>query len=92
MTHRISSGPHPRSNLPVFPLFFLKNSSQTTEKCSAEVLFPRGEQKSPAQVQASCDELLKLNITAQEEALYKQYKNNENLVSAQYLPGTYDPT
>lgn len=63
--------------------------SNTTEKCSAEVLFPRGERQGSAQVQASCDELLKVNITAQEEALYQQYKNSQNLVSAQYLPDSH---
>lgn len=63
---------------------------QTTEKCSAEVLFPRGEQQRSAQVQASCEELLKINTKDQEEALYQQYKTNQSLLSAQHLPGMYD--
>ncbi|XP_074536081.1 latexin isoform X2 [Halichoeres trimaculatus] len=63
--------------------------SNTTEKCSAEVLFPRGERQGSAQVQASCDELLKVNIAAQEEDLYQRYKNSQNLVSAQYLPDSH---
>ncbi|KAM6988165.1 latexin [Tautogolabrus adspersus] len=63
--------------------------SNTTEKCSAEVLFPRGERQGSAQVQAPCDELLKINITAQEEALYQQYKNNHSLLSAQHLPDSH---
>ncbi|XP_038549209.1 latexin isoform X1 [Micropterus salmoides] len=60
--------------------------SNTTEKCSAEVLFPRGEQQRSAQVQASCEELLKINTKDQEEALYQQYKTNQSLLSAQHLP------
>ncbi|CAJ1065374.1 latexin isoform X2 [Xyrichtys novacula] len=63
--------------------------SNTTEKLSASVLFPREERQGSAQVQASCDELLKVNITAQEEAFYQQYKNSQNLVSAQYLPDSH---
>uniref|UniRef100_UPI0037E93061 latexin isoform X1 n=2 Tax=Semicossyphus pulcher TaxID=241346 RepID=UPI0037E93061 len=63
--------------------------SNTTEKCSAEVLFPRGERQGSAQVQASCEELLKSNITAPEEALYQQYKNNQSLLSAQNLPDSH---
>ncbi|XP_068440370.1 latexin isoform X2 [Clinocottus analis] len=62
--------------------------SNTTEKCSAEVLFPRGEQRSAA-VQASCEEILKVNTTAQEEALFQKYNMNNSLVSAQNLPDSY---
>ncbi|XP_060902820.1 latexin [Labrus mixtus] len=61
--------------------------SNTTEKCSAQVLFPRGEQQGVAQVQ--CDEILQINITTQEEALYQQYKNNHGLLSAQHLPDSH---
>ncbi|XP_037630626.1 latexin isoform X1 [Sebastes umbrosus] len=60
--------------------------SNTTETCSAEVLFPKG---GPPQVQVSCEELLKINTIAQEEALYQQYKMNQNLQSAQNLPDSY---
>ncbi|XP_070761974.1 latexin isoform X1 [Enoplosus armatus] len=63
--------------------------SNTTGKCSAEVLFPRGERQGSAQVQASCEEFLKINTKAQEEALYQQYKMNQSLLSAQHLPDSY---
>ncbi|XP_041666979.1 latexin isoform X2 [Cheilinus undulatus] len=66
----------------------------TSEKCSAEVFFPRGERQGLDKVQASCDELLKANTTAQEMALYEQYKNNQGPLSAQHLPdshGRIDP-
>ncbi|XP_051255096.1 latexin isoform X1 [Dicentrarchus labrax] len=62
----------------------------TTEKCSAEVLFPRGERQGSAQVQASSwEELLKNDTEAQEEALYQEYKMNQSLVTAQNLPDSY---
>lgn len=64
--------------------------SQITEKCSAEVLFARGEEQSSFQVQTSCGELIKNNSQYQEEAFYQQYKTNQSLVSAQYLPGMYN--
>lgn len=67
-------------------LFFNK-SIQTTENCSAEVLFSRGEQQRSAQVQASCEALLKIDTKAQEEEFYQQYKMNQSLQSAQHLPG-----
>ncbi|XP_034404807.1 latexin [Cyclopterus lumpus] len=63
--------------------------SNTTENCSAEVLFPRGEQQRSPKVQASCEELLKINSTAQEEALFQKYKTNQRLLSAQNLPDSY---
>ncbi|XP_071352546.1 latexin isoform X2 [Trachinotus anak] len=63
--------------------------SKSTENCSAEVLFPRGEQQQQRrpQIQASCKELCKINTKAQEEALYQQYKN-QSLVAA-HLPDSY---
>ncbi|XP_078102213.1 latexin isoform X1 [Sander vitreus] len=64
-------------------------NGNTTEKCSAEILFPRGEQQRSPQVQASYEELLKINTKAQEEALYQQYKMNSGLLSAQNLPDSY---
>lgn len=70
---------------------FLKNV-QTTEKCSAEVLFARGEGRHPAQVQASCGELPKTNTQAQEEAFYQKCKTNQSLLLAQNLPGVYEKT
>ncbi|XP_034718830.1 latexin isoform X1 [Etheostoma cragini] len=63
--------------------------SNITDKCSAEILFPRGEQQRSPQVQALCEEPLKINTKAQEEALYQQYKMNSSLLSAQYLPDSY---
>ncbi|KAM7399247.1 hypothetical protein PAMP_018533 [Pampus punctatissimus] len=61
----------------------------TVEKCSAEVLFPRGEQQGSPKVQTSCEELLKINTKSQEEALYQQYKTRHSLLSAQNLPDSY---
>ncbi|XP_067450945.1 latexin isoform X1 [Thunnus thynnus] len=61
----------------------------TTEKCLAEVLFPRGKQQGSPHVQASYEKLLKINTTAQEEALYQQYKMKHSLLSAQNLPDSY---
>lgn len=62
---------------------------QITEKCSAEVLFPRGEKQRSPEVQASCEQLLKIDTKAQEEDLYQQYKTNQSLLSVQHLPGMY---
>ncbi|XP_058489779.1 latexin isoform X1 [Solea solea] len=61
--------------------------SNKTEKCSAEVLFPRGEPQDSPSVQASCEELLKIDTKAQEEAWYQQNKN-QSLVTA-HLPDSY---
>ncbi|XP_029373676.1 latexin isoform X2 [Echeneis naucrates] len=65
--------------------------SKSTENCSAEVLFLRGEkqqQPSPPQVQASCYELSAINTKVQEEAFYQKYKTNQSLMSA-HLPDSY---
>ncbi|XP_026172776.1 latexin isoform X2 [Mastacembelus armatus] len=62
--------------------------SNTTEKLSAEVLFPRGESQGSPQVHASCQELLKISIKSQEEALYQQYKTNQSLLKT-HLPDSY---
>ncbi|GAA6225830.1 latexin isoform X1 [Lates japonicus] len=62
--------------------------SNNTEKCSAEVLFPGGEQQRSPHVQASCEELRKIDTKAQEEALYQQYKTNPSLLAA-HLPDSY---
>uniref|UniRef100_A0A3P9IXZ6 Latexin n=1 Tax=Oryzias latipes TaxID=8090 RepID=A0A3P9IXZ6_ORYLA len=59
--------------------------SNRTQKCSADVFFPRGEPTQPPEVKASCEELLQ-NTTAQEEALYQRYKEGHSLLSAQYIP------
>ncbi|KAM6932856.1 latexin isoform 2-T2 [Lycodopsis pacificus] len=63
--------------------------SNTTENCSAEVLFLGGDQQRLPQVQVSCEELLKSNTEAQEEALFQKYKMNPSLLSAQNLPDSY---
>ncbi|XP_028276125.1 latexin isoform X2 [Parambassis ranga] len=63
--------------------------SNVTQTCSAEVFFPRGETQSSPHVQASCEELLKTDTKAQEEALYQQYKTNQGLLSSQRLPDSY---
>lgn len=60
---------------------------QTTGNCSAEVLFAQGEERRSAQVQVSCEELLKIDTLAQQEAFYQQCKMNQSLLSAQNLPG-----
>ncbi|XP_067362395.1 latexin isoform X2 [Channa argus] len=64
---------------------FIRN---ITEKCSAEVLFQRGEKLNSPEVQVSCEELLKINTKAQEDTLYQQYKMSQSL-SAQHLPDSH---
>ncbi|XP_054650100.1 latexin isoform X2 [Dunckerocampus dactyliophorus] len=58
-----------------------------TVACAAEVLFPGGEatEHSPQVQVSSCDGLLKINASAQEEALYQKYKMNQSL-STENLP------
>nr|XP_046245186.1 latexin isoform X2 [Scatophagus argus]XP_046245187.1 latexin isoform X2 [Scatophagus argus] len=63
--------------------------SNTSEKCSAEVLFASAGRQGSARVQVSCEELLKINTSAQEEAFYQQYKMNQSLLSAETLPDSY---
>ncbi|XP_010744590.3 latexin isoform X2 [Larimichthys crocea] len=65
-----------------------ETASNATEKCSADIFFPRGEQHSP-EVQASCVELLKNDTKVQEEALYQQYKMNQTLLTAHHLPDSH---
>ncbi|XP_061538631.1 latexin isoform X1 [Phycodurus eques] len=63
---------------------------QTIEKCLAQVLFPQGESHAPPQVQvSSCEDLLKINVSVQEETLYQQYKRNHSLLFAQNIPDSY---
>lgn len=61
--------------------------TQATEKCSAEVFFPKGEERTPAQIAVACEGLIKNKTLDQEEALYQQYKSNQSLLSAHNLPG-----
>ncbi|KAM9318128.1 latexin isoform 2-T2 [Pholidichthys leucotaenia] len=61
----------------------------TRQKCTAEVLFPMGEGQHAPKVHTSCEELLKVNTKAEDEALYQQYKTTQSLLSAQYLPDSH---
>lgn len=63
--------------------------TNNTQTCSAELFFPKGKGQQPPEVKASCEELLKIDIKAQEEALYQKYKTNQTLMSAQYLPDSH---
>ncbi|XP_031599790.1 latexin isoform X2 [Oreochromis aureus] len=63
--------------------------SNTTQTCSAELSFTKGKGQQPPEVKASCEELLKIDIKAQEEALYQKYKTSQTLMSAQYLPDSH---
>lgn len=62
--------------------------NQTTGNCSATVLFDRSGERHRAkvEVQASGEELLKIDTLTQDEAFYQQCKTNGS-VSAQNLPG-----
>ncbi|XP_077396581.1 latexin isoform X2 [Festucalex cinctus] len=64
---------------------------QTTASCSAEVRFPREANHQPPQVRILSygDDLLKINVSVQEEALYEQYKRTQSLLFAQNLPDSY---
>lgn len=64
--------------------------TQATENCSAEVFFAKGEERNPAQVEVSCEVLIRNNTLDQEEALFQQYKTNQGLLSAHNLPGRFD--
>uniref|UniRef100_A0A3P9CJ93 Latexin n=1 Tax=Maylandia zebra TaxID=106582 RepID=A0A3P9CJ93_9CICH len=63
--------------------------TNTTQTCSAELFFPKGKGQQPPEVKASHEGLLKIDIKAQEEALYQKYKTNQTLMSAQYLPDSH---
>ncbi|XP_026797044.3 latexin [Pangasianodon hypophthalmus] len=58
-------------------------------RCSAEVLYPKGETQRPPQVQFSCDGLPRLNTSDKEQAFYQKYSANTNPVTATYLPDSY---
>ncbi|KAI5626398.1 latexin isoform X4 [Silurus asotus] len=58
-------------------------------RCSAEVLYPRGETQQQPQVQCSCDGLPRLNTLDKEQAFYQQYSDNSNAVTADYIPDSY---
>lgn len=64
--------------------------TQATENCSAEVFFAKGEERKQAQVEVSCEELIKNKTLDREEALFQQYKTNQSLSSAHNLPGRWD--
>ncbi|XP_072320062.1 latexin isoform X1 [Eucyclogobius newberryi] len=59
----------------------------STHKCSAEVLFPKGD-GSP-EVNVSCEELETLNTTKDDEAFYEKLKTSQNMLMAQYLPDSH---
>ncbi|XP_015225701.1 PREDICTED: latexin isoform X1 [Cyprinodon variegatus] len=64
--------------------------SNTTEKCSAEVYFPRGEKQLPPQVQvSSLVELPKTDVEAKEGELYQEYRTNKTLRTEKRLPDSY---
>ncbi|XP_075997014.1 latexin isoform X2 [Genypterus blacodes] len=63
--------------------------SNSTAKCSAEVLFAIGGQSPPDVQTSSCEDISKINTTAQEEALYQQYHASNSLMSAESLPDSY---
>ncbi|XP_040044300.2 latexin isoform X1 [Gasterosteus aculeatus] len=63
--------------------------NNTTEKCSAEVLFGRAGEQRSSQVQVSCEELLKTSTDAQQDALFRKYQMNQSLLSAENLPDSY---
>ncbi|KAM8902831.1 latexin isoform 2-T2 [Spinachia spinachia] len=63
--------------------------NNTTEKCSAEVLFAGAAAQRSSQVQVSCEEHLKISTEAQEEALFQKYQMNKSLQSVQNLPDSY---
>ncbi|XP_055022899.1 latexin isoform X2 [Boleophthalmus pectinirostris] len=63
--------------------------SNSTHKCSAEVLFPRGERQGVSEVSVSCEELGTLNTIKDDEALYEKLKTRESMLMAQSLPDSY---
>ncbi|XP_062242630.1 latexin isoform X1 [Platichthys flesus] len=62
--------------------------SNKTENCTAEVLFPGGEQQRPPQVQALLEELPTTDTKAEEEALFQKYKTNQGQLS-EHLPDSH---
>lgn len=56
-------------------------------RCTAEVIFPRGETQRPPQVQFSSDGLPHLNTSDKEQEFYQQYAAKSNPVTATYIPG-----
>ncbi|XP_033833575.1 latexin isoform X1 [Periophthalmus magnuspinnatus] len=63
--------------------------SNSTHKCSAEVLFPRGEIQGSPEVSVLCEELETLNTTKDDEALYQKLKTRQSMVVAQNLPDSH---
>ncbi|KAL0972895.1 hypothetical protein UPYG_G00196160 [Umbra pygmaea] len=69
--------------------------SNVSGRCSAELVFPEGAEQGAPQVNASCDELLQSNTTAQEEVFYQQHIASNNPVSGDNIPdshGHMEPT
>ncbi|KAJ0022043.1 hypothetical protein NQD34_009533 [Periophthalmus magnuspinnatus] len=67
----------------------ISNASISTHKCSAEVLFPRGEIQGSPEVSVLCEELETLNTTKDDEALYQKLKTRQSMVVAQNLPDSH---
>lgn len=68
--------------------------SKSTYKCTADILFPRGERQGSPEVHVSCEDLEKLNTTNDDEAFYQKLKTRTSLVATQNLPdshGRMDP-
>ncbi|XP_072524608.1 latexin isoform X2 [Salminus brasiliensis] len=69
-------------------------NKSSDRRCSAEVVYPRGESQQPPQVQISCDEFLQPNASAEEEEFFKRYSAAGSAVSAKDIPdshGRIDP-
>ncbi|KAM9440186.1 latexin [Clarias gariepinus] len=64
-------------------------SESSESRCSAEVLYPRGETQHPPQVQCSCDELPEFDTSEKEQAFYQKYSDMSNAVAANYIPDSH---
>ncbi|XP_030633621.1 latexin [Chanos chanos] len=64
-------------------------SSRTVESCSAEVLFPKGEEQKLPEVQISCDGMNQIETNAEEEKFFQHYKSSAEPVNAHHLPDSY---
>lgn len=58
-------------------------------RCSAEVLYPRGQTQRPPQVQCSCEGLPRLNTSEKEQTFYQNYTTDGSAVTANDLPDSY---
>ncbi|XP_077467958.1 latexin isoform X2 [Stigmatopora argus] len=59
-------------------------------ECSAEVLFPMEHSHAPPQVKvSSCENILKINTSVQEEAFFQEQLARPNLLFASNIPDSY---